>query len=62
VKKKPATKKKSGQVRPVLIRRERKELQLKDYLMEEHPELGLPLDGVKFCRTGRVSRVKKPRK
>jgi hypothetical protein len=28
-----------------LIARDRKDLQLKNYLMEEHPELGLPLDG-----------------
>jgi hypothetical protein len=31
-----------------LIPRIRKDLQLKDYLMEEHPELGLPLDGAKW--------------
>ena len=30
-------------VRPRLIRRDRKDLQLKDYLMEDHPELSLPV-------------------
>jgi len=58
MKMKLAAKKRSRQVRPV-VRRDKKELRLKDYLMEEHPELGLPLDGAKFCRTGRPSREKK---
>lgn len=57
MKKKPVVKKKGRQVRQVLIRRDRKDLQLKDYLMEEHPELGLPLDGAKVGRTGRAPRT-----
>ena len=61
MKMKLAAKKRSKQARPV-VRRDRKELRLKDYLMEEHPELGLPLDGARFCRTGRPSRAKKARK
>jgi hypothetical protein len=61
MKKKPTAKKKGRRVRSVLIRRDRKDLRLKDYLMEEHPELGLPLDGAKLGRTGRASRAEKGR-
>jgi hypothetical protein len=55
----PSTRKKARRVGHRLIHRDRKDLQLKDYLMEEHPELGLPLDGAKFERTRSGSRAEK---
>jgi hypothetical protein len=36
--------KKRRPAQPRLIPRERSDLQLKDYLMEDHPELGLPCE------------------
>jgi hypothetical protein len=33
---------------PRLIHRDRTDLQLKDYLMEDHPELSLPVGSVKI--------------
>jgi len=38
-----------------LIRRVRKDLELKDYLMEDHPELNVPLEDAKSARTDCVS-------
>jgi hypothetical protein len=43
-----STPKKRRPTQPRLIHRERSDLQLKDYLMEDHPELSLP------CEVGAV--------
>ncbi|GAC1636948.1 MAG: hypothetical protein NVS9B14_16380 [Candidatus Acidiferrum sp.] len=59
MKKNPAKHKKVRRVPPALVRKNRKDLQLKDYLAEEHPEFGVPLEGRKLGGTGRTSRAKK---
>jgi hypothetical protein len=48
--------KKRRVAQPRLIRRERKDLQLKNYLMEDHPELGLPVENGMSAKADRVSR------
>jgi hypothetical protein len=52
-----SSRKKKRKLQSKLVPRNRKDLQLKDYLAEEHPELGLPLDGAKFGRTGAAKRA-----
>lgn len=52
-----STPKKDGRSSPKLIHRDRKDLELKNYLMEDHPELGVPLGDAKPPRVDRVSRV-----
>jgi hypothetical protein len=47
--------KKRRVAQPRLIRRERKDLQLKNYLMEDHPELGLPVENGMSAKAARVS-------
>jgi hypothetical protein len=42
--------KKRRLAQPRLLHRDRKDLQLKDYLMEDHPELGLPVEDGKFAK------------
>jgi hypothetical protein len=42
---------------PRLIHRDRKDLELKDYLMEDHPELNVPLEVARSARADRVSRA-----
>jgi hypothetical protein len=51
--------KKVRRTSPRLIHRDRKDLQFKNYLMEDHPELSLPLDDAKPAKTDRVSRAAK---
>jgi hypothetical protein len=51
--------KKVRRTSPRLIHRDRKDLQLKNYLMEDHPELSLPPDHAKPAKTDRVSRAAK---
>jgi hypothetical protein len=45
-----AAHKKRRQAQPRLIHRDRKDLELKDYLMEDHPELGLPVESGKLAK------------
>ncbi|MEQ1472631.1 MAG: hypothetical protein ABLQ96_02355 [Candidatus Acidiferrum sp.] len=49
--------KKGRQISAKLIHRDRKDLELKNYLMEDHPELGVPLEDAKSPKVNRVSRV-----
>jgi hypothetical protein len=42
---------------PRLIHRDRKDLELKDYLMEAHPELNVPPEVARSAKTDRVSKV-----
>jgi hypothetical protein len=51
-----AAHKKRRQARPRLIHRNRKDLELKDYLMEDHPELGLPVESGKLAKVDGVLR------
>ena len=44
---------------PRLVHRDRKDLELKDYLMEDHPELNVPPEVARSAKTDRVSRVAK---
>ena len=48
--------KKRRLAQPRLVHRERKDLQLKDYLMEDHPELSLPFEDEKSAKAARVLR------
>ena len=51
--------KKGRRTSPSLIHRNRKDLVLKNYLMEDHPELGASLADAKSTKADRVSRVAK---
>jgi len=42
---------------PRLVHRDRKDLELKDYLMEDHPELNVPPEVARSAKTDRVSKV-----
>ena len=46
--------KKRRLAQPRLIHRDRKDLQLKDYLMEDHPELSLPVERGDSAKTDGV--------
>jgi hypothetical protein len=56
-----AAHKKRRQAPPRLIHRARKDLELKDYLMEDHPELGLPVESGKLAKVDGVLRQQEPR-
>jgi len=55
-----SARKKPRLVQPRLIHRDRKDLQLKDYLMEDHPELSLPVEDGKSAKTDRVLQPGRP--
>ena len=52
--------KKRRLAQPRLIHRDRKDLQLKDYLMEDHPEMSLPVEDGKSAKADRVLRPARP--
>jgi hypothetical protein len=47
----PSARKRAQKASRKLVPRTRKDLELKNYLTEPHPELGLPMDGAKFARS-----------
>ncbi|HLK05561.1 MAG TPA: hypothetical protein VKT53_14060 [Candidatus Acidoferrum sp.] len=58
-KRKPAKQNKVRRVGPVLVHRNRTDLQLKNYLAEEHPELDVPRESQPLGRTGTAMRAER---
>jgi len=58
-KRKPAKQNKVRRVGPVLVHRNRTDLQLKNYLAEEHPELDVPRESQPLGTTGTAMRAER---